>query len=61
MVNADSFVVPRGLRIERREVREHYNTSGMIIFRELISISVCDDRLPERCYYFKWDQQDLVT
>lgn len=60
MVDADSFVVPHGLRMERREVREHYNTSGMIIFRELVSISLCDDRMPARCYYFKWDNREMV-
>lgn len=52
MVDADSFTIPNGLRMERREVREHYNASGMIIFRELVSIWLVDDRT--RVYKLEW-------
>lgn len=58
MVDAHTFKIPPGLRVEWRMVKEHYNASGMVIFLELLAVRVVDTR--GQGYDIVWDSQEAI-
>ena len=58
MVDANTFKIPPGLRVEWREVKDHYNDSGMIVFKELLAVRLINSR--GEGYDFSWINTEVI-